>query len=260
MARSGGTVVLRDVLDIKEDVYAGDFKVELSQGFSGRSAGRVEEYVVTPQLREEFDKALKLVRGAVRKDASYAAYLHGSFGAGKTSFLMVGLGPELCRDTAVVLLTWIAEVADEPLVLEPADRRVEWETNTWSLGAADEDRSSLSATEVVAAFERTASAIRERIRGLGLPGAATFYVWHDEQAGQLRCSTGSVPPDALPFSGTYVASDDLGPIVEGFLADSEPGFIGWSDLKDVQSHSEQTKTKSEITPFHVWVSSVGASH
>ena len=49
MARGGGeTVVLRDVLDIKEDVYAGDLKVELSQGFSGRSAGRVEEYVVTP--------------------------------------------------------------------------------------------------------------------------------------------------------------------------------------------------------------------
>ncbi len=90
MARgAGGTVVLRDVLDIKEDVYAGDFKVELSQGFSGRSAGRVEEYVVTPQLQEQFGKALKLIRGAVRKNASYAAYLHGSFGAGKSHFLTV---------------------------------------------------------------------------------------------------------------------------------------------------------------------------
>ncbi|MGW3378624.1 hypothetical protein ACWDCO_00395 [Streptomyces albogriseolus] len=90
MARGAGeTVVLRDVLDIKEDVYAGDFKVELSQGFSGRSAGRVEEYVVTPQLQEQFGKALKLIRGAVRKNASYAAYLHGSFGAGKSHFLTV---------------------------------------------------------------------------------------------------------------------------------------------------------------------------
>ncbi|MGW7239268.1 hypothetical protein [Streptomyces sp. NPDC054804] len=85
MARGGDTVVLRDVLDIKEDVYAGDFKVELSQGFKGDSAGRVDEYVVTPQLQEQFDKALKLVRGAVRKNASYAAYLHGSFGAGKST-------------------------------------------------------------------------------------------------------------------------------------------------------------------------------
>ncbi len=29
-----------------------------------------------------------------------------------------GLG--LCRDTSVVLSAWIAEAADEPLVLEPA--------------------------------------------------------------------------------------------------------------------------------------------
>ncbi|MFD4483512.1 hypothetical protein ACFWPU_46540, partial [Streptomyces sp. NPDC058471] len=165
----------------------------------------------------------------------------------------------LCRDTAVVLLTWIAEVADEPLVLEPTDRRVEWETNTWSLGAADEDRTSLSVAEVVAAFERTAAAIRERIGNLGFSGVATFYVWHDKQAGQLRCSTGSVSPDALPFSGTYVASDDLGPVVENFLADSEPGSITWLDLDDAQSLSEQTDTEQESRPFGVWVSSVGAS-
>ncbi|WP_234343747.1 hypothetical protein [Streptomyces sp. WM6372] len=157
----------------------------------------------------------------------------------------------------MVLLTWIAEVAAEPLVLEPADRRVEWETNTWSLSTADEDRSSLSVAAVVAAFERTAAAIRERIRDLGFPGVATFYVWHDEQAGQLRCSTGSVPSDALPFAGTYVASDDLGPIVEGFLADSEPGSIAWSDLDDVQSVSVKTGTEPEIMPFGVWVASVG---
>ncbi|MFE4703623.1 hypothetical protein ACFRIC_41915 [Streptomyces sp. NPDC056738] len=159
----------------------------------------------------------------------------------------------------MVLLTWIAEVADEPLVLEPADRRVEWETNTWSLGAADEDRGSLSVAEVVAAFERTAAAIRERIRVLGFSGVATFYVWHDAQAGQLRCSTGSVPPDALPFGGSYAPSGDLGPVIEGFLADSEPGFIAWPDLDDAQNLSEQTETGPEDTPFAVWVSSVGVS-
>ncbi|SFO12942.1 hypothetical protein SAMN04487980_10714 [Streptomyces sp. cf124] len=160
----------------------------------------------------------------------------------------------------MVLLTWIAEVADEPLVLEPTDRRVEWETNTWSLGATDEDRSSLSVAEVAAAFERTAASIRERIRDLGFPGVATFYVWHDKQAGQLRCSTGSVPPDALPFSGTYVASDDLGPVVEGFLADDEPGLIAWSELDDAQGLSEQAETELEITPLDVWGSSVEGSH
>ncbi|MFD8790947.1 hypothetical protein [Streptomyces vinaceus] len=158
-----------------------------------------------------------------------------------------------------MLLTWIAEVAAEPLVLELADRRAEWETNTWSLSTTEEDRSSLSVAAVVAAFELTAAAIRERIRDLGFPGVATFYVWHDEQAGQLRCSTGSVTPDALPFSGTYVACDDLGPVVECFLADGEPGSIAWSDLDDVQSVPMMTATEPEIRPFGVWVTTVGAS-
>ncbi|MFF4098802.1 hypothetical protein [Streptomyces sp. NPDC001903] len=159
-----------------------------------------------------------------------------------------------------MLLTWIAEVADEPLVLEPTDRQTELDTNTWWLSAAEGDRGSLSASEVVAAFERTATAIRARVRELGFPGEATFYVWHDEQAGQLRCSTGSVAPDALPLGGNHVACNDLGPIVEGFLNDSEPGFVTWADPDDVQSRAEGTDIDRENTPFAVWVSSVGVSH
>ncbi|MDG9685960.1 hypothetical protein QC334_25045 [Streptomyces sp. DH18] len=87
MATSGETV-LRDVLNIKEDMHAGDFKIDLSVGFT-ESAQRVDEYVVTPQLRKEFEKALGLVRSAVKNGASHAAYLHGSFGAGKSHFLTV---------------------------------------------------------------------------------------------------------------------------------------------------------------------------
>lgn len=160
----------------------------------------------------------------------------------------------------MVLLTWIAEVADETLVLEPADRRVEWETNTWSLGAAEEDRGSLSVAEVVAAFERTSAVIRSRVRELGFPGEAMFYVWHDAQAGRLRCSTGSVSRDALPFSGAYAVCDDLAPVVAEFLADPEPGFLAWADLDEVRPDPEWTATEPEITPLRVWADDVGSSH
>ncbi|MGW6144533.1 hypothetical protein [Streptomyces sp. NPDC055140] len=169
------------------------------------------------------------------------------------------LKTELCRDTPVVLLTWIAEVADEPLVLEPDDRQVEWETNTWRLGAEDEDRMSLSVPEVVAAFQQTASVIRSRIRELDFHGVATFYVWHDEQAGQLRCSTGSVPPNELPFGGSYVRSGDLGLVIEGFLTDRQPGVITWSNLDDGQNCAEQDAAGQEVIPFPVWVTSVGTA-
>ncbi|URN12051.1 hypothetical protein LUW77_10700 [Streptomyces radiopugnans] len=65
-----------------------DFKVELSQGF-GETDVRVAEYVVTEQLKKAFDKALGIVKAAVTSGNSHAAYLHGSFGAGKSHFLTV---------------------------------------------------------------------------------------------------------------------------------------------------------------------------
>ncbi|CAM5543666.1 hypothetical protein GCM10010329_27530 [Streptomyces spiroverticillatus] len=85
---STSELFLRDVIDIKEDVHAGDFKVELSGGFTETDA-RVAEYVVTDQLQGAFAKALGLVGAAVRTGSSHAAYLHGSFGSGKSHFLTV---------------------------------------------------------------------------------------------------------------------------------------------------------------------------
>lgn len=67
-------------------------------------------------------------------------------------------------------------------------------------------------------------------------------------------------PDALPFSSTYAVSDDLGPVVEAFLADSEPGIVAWSHLDDVERHLEHTEPEPEITPLRVWTSNVGAAH
>ncbi|MET9377484.1 hypothetical protein ABZX98_25660 [Streptomyces sp. NPDC002992] len=111
----------------------------------------------------------------------------------------------------------------------------------------------------MAAFARTVSAIQVRISELGFPGVVTFHVWHDEQAGQLRCSTASVPADALPFGGAYVLSDDLGTVIEGFLAEGEPGAMGWSSLEDVRNHSEQNTVEPEVVLMRVWARTMGAA-
>ncbi|MGW7581444.1 hypothetical protein ACWGKU_12815 [Kitasatospora sp. NPDC054768] len=152
-----------------------------------------------------------------------------------------------------MLLTWIAEPADEPLAPEPDDHPVEWETNTWWLTAEVEDRRALRVPEVVAAFERTAALLRDRVRALGHDGPATFYVWHDDQAGQLRCSTGSVGPDDLPFGGVYEPVADLGPIVADYLADAEPGITRITDEDEDGAEGEE----AVIPPFPVWVRAVG---
>ncbi len=151
-----------------------------------------------------------------------------------------------------MLLTWIAEIAEEPLVLDPANRPVEWETNTWWLSSEAEDRATLSAVQVIAAFERTAEAVRCRIGELGFSGAATFYVWHDTQAGQLRCSTGSVLPASLPFEGAYEVSADLGAIVQGFLDDDHPGVTRFSEAEDAEWRVPDSKQSS----VQVWTRNV----
>ena len=79
---------LRDVLTLPEAVHAGDYKVELTGGFTAIEQ-RVHEYVVTDQLRRAFGEALSVVRSAQRDGSSHAAYLHGSFGSGKSHFLTV---------------------------------------------------------------------------------------------------------------------------------------------------------------------------
>ena len=49
----------------------------------------VATYVVTPQLVRSFDDALGLIRSAVEGRTSKAAYLHGSFGSGKSHFMAI---------------------------------------------------------------------------------------------------------------------------------------------------------------------------
>jgi hypothetical protein len=77
-----------ELLDLPAQVFRGDFVLNLSEGVT-RPEDTLRHYVVTPQLVECFDEALKFIRSALEAQASKAAYLHGSFGAGKSHFMAV---------------------------------------------------------------------------------------------------------------------------------------------------------------------------
>jgi hypothetical protein len=131
-----------------------------------------------------------------------------------------------------VLLKEIRAIAGDALVLSPQDRAAEDANTTW-FGAPPHERMGMSASEVVAAFEEAAEALREKVTAAGHPGPATFYVWHHGQAGQLRCSISSAPPDDLPFDDAYQVTSDLHAIVEEFLLDRAPGAINWGSLDPI---------------------------
>lgn len=80
--------LLRDVIDIPERVTAKDFVVGLAEGVEDKQR-TLSTYVVTPQVSQCFDQALGLVAQAVQDRRSRAAFLHGSFGSGKSHFMAV---------------------------------------------------------------------------------------------------------------------------------------------------------------------------
>ena len=80
-------VLLRDLVAIPDAVHAGDFVLGLAQGITEKST--ITDYVVTPLLAQNFDRALGVIKSAVETGASRAAYLDGSFGSGKSHFMAV---------------------------------------------------------------------------------------------------------------------------------------------------------------------------
>lgn len=80
--------LLKDLINIPESVQTGDFVMSLAAGVAD-GAGTLDSYVVTPQLAEAYDNALKFIASALTENRSKAAYLDGSFGSGKSHFMAV---------------------------------------------------------------------------------------------------------------------------------------------------------------------------
>lgn len=80
--------LISDLLDLPERVRKGDFVLNLSKGVT-EPKKTLERYVVAPQLVECFNDSLNLIKTAVNANNSKAAYLHGSFGSGKSHFMAV---------------------------------------------------------------------------------------------------------------------------------------------------------------------------
>lgn len=80
--------LIKDLIHIPERVHQGDFVLKLSEGVN-HAEQTLRDYVVTPQLVGSFDDALGFIKQSVQSSSSKAAYLHGSFGAGKSHFMAV---------------------------------------------------------------------------------------------------------------------------------------------------------------------------
>ena len=84
------SALLRDVLEIPERAGTEDYVLRLTDSVgAGAVQATLDEYVVTPSLKDAFDRALGLVADAVSSGVSRGAFLAGSFGSGKSHFMAV---------------------------------------------------------------------------------------------------------------------------------------------------------------------------
>ena len=77
---------LREIFDLPEQVHQGDFVLRLTDGLKAPTE-TVRNYIATPQLVKCFDQALGVVKGALDTQMSKGAFMHGSFGTGKSHFM-----------------------------------------------------------------------------------------------------------------------------------------------------------------------------
>ena len=80
--------LIKDLIEIPERVYKDQYVLRLSEGVT-RPDETLSDYVVTPELTTCFDAALSMIRSAVASCLSKAAFLHGSFGTGKSHLMAV---------------------------------------------------------------------------------------------------------------------------------------------------------------------------
>src|ERR1039458_7038861 len=79
---------IKDLIELPDQVRRGDFVLRLTEGVT-KPEETLDTYVVTPQLVRCFDDALGMIRAGIEGRTSKAAYLHGSFGSGKSHFMAV---------------------------------------------------------------------------------------------------------------------------------------------------------------------------
>jgi hypothetical protein len=79
-------VRVKDLFELPEHLSKSAFVLKLAEGVEDPKT-TASTYVVTPALVTAFDHALGVVGAALRDKKSAAAYLHGSFGSGKSHFM-----------------------------------------------------------------------------------------------------------------------------------------------------------------------------
>ena len=81
-------MMLRDAIHVPEAVHDDDFVMRIHEGVPAAEQ-TLKDYVVTEKIAEAFGEGLTLVKSALTRGNAKGAFIHGSFGAGKSHYMAV---------------------------------------------------------------------------------------------------------------------------------------------------------------------------
>lgn len=82
------TTRIHDLLDLPARIHKGDFVQSLAESI-GDPEDTVRKYAITDGIVQSFRHALSMVDSAIKTGGSQAAFLHGSFGSGKSHLMAI---------------------------------------------------------------------------------------------------------------------------------------------------------------------------
>jgi hypothetical protein len=260
MAQSSQPPLLREYIEIPERTSTSDFVLKLTDGVSNAEE-TLREYVITDQLVGNFDEALGLISSALNSGSSKAAYLHGSFGSGKSHFMAVlhallhGEPAARRRDELAGLLDKHDWLTGRRFLLVPFHLLGAKSLEQRVLGGYVEHVRTLHPEAPIPAVHRT-DALLEQSAHLrtqigdaqflaGLPGGGEDDEWGDEASwtsAQLDAAFGAGHDDPLR---RRLVSDLLGTWQQGFFRNAleeAEGFISLDrGLTEISRHAKELK-------------------
>ncbi|GGB65022.1 hypothetical protein GCM10007424_01160 [Flavobacterium suaedae] len=132
--------------------------------------------------------------------------------------------------------------------------------NCWYISIPKELNSEITVDEISDLIKSIKEKYTKELKASGLNIGLWFYLWIDEQAGQLRFNFINSNHKELPFGCSIVTTDNIKFIISEYIEfpDKYKGFIDFSDLIDIDddfSDSEYDPSKFVLTVYSEMITS-----
>jgi hypothetical protein len=115
--------------------------------------------------------------------------------------------------------------------------------NMWAISFTERFATKVTKQELLTFIDSLLRARGKQASALGYP--ATFYMWHDAQAAQLRFNILSGHRTRLPFGSVVELQNSIDSILEEFL-NTCTGLIPWTQLEILDPNKHYNDEDDEI--------------